>query len=128
MGGDRASRRTQNKARFTPDDETQGNKWANAFTPDAEWSKTDLADVVYWFRQVIGITFGVIWGVIPLTGFFPIIVYAFLNAFLLYLYYAKFLRVDEEEFGRWELLSEGFAPSFALFMVAWITCYSYLFF
>jgi len=42
------------------------------------------------------------------------------HAALLFLYYTKYLGVDDEEFGRFDLLSEGFMPSFAGFLVCFL--------
>lgn len=47
-----------------------------------------------------------------------------LNVTVLFLYYTKFLGADDEELGRWELISSGFMPSYAIFLVCWITTYS----
>jgi len=33
----------------------------------------EFLDVVYWFRQIIAVILGVIWGVAPLKGFLGII-------------------------------------------------------
>jgi len=31
----------------------------------------DLLDVIHWQRQLIAITCGLIWGILPLTGLYP---------------------------------------------------------
>lgn len=37
---------------------------------NAEWPDDEsFLDWIYWSRQVVGLLFGVIWGLIPLTGF-----------------------------------------------------------
>lgn len=41
------------------------------------------------------------------------------NAGVVYLYFALYQKVDEDEFGgTWELIKEGFVTSFALFLVS----------
>lgn len=32
----------------------------------------EFLDVIYWFRQIIAVVLGVIWGVLPLRGFLGI--------------------------------------------------------
>ncbi|XP_038667945.1 respirasome Complex Assembly Factor 1-like [Scyliorhinus canicula] len=83
--------------------------------------KGEFLDVIYWFRQIIAISLGVIWGVVPLKGFLGIAIFCLINAGLLYLYFSSFQQVDEEEYGgTWELTKEGFMTSFALILVVWI--------
>lgn len=38
--------------------------------------QTELHEVVYWLRQVLGVLCGVVWGVIPLTGYVGNLAYA----------------------------------------------------
>jgi len=102
------------------------NKWRNALRRDIEWTKEDLSDVIYWIRQWLGLIVGIAFGVGQITGFVGHIGFVLLNGLLLYVYYAKYLRVDDEELGRWDLLSEGFGPSYGMFLLAWITTYSVL--
>jgi hypothetical protein len=93
--------------------------WELAKTPNSDglWEKDDLFTVLHWIRQVIGIVFGLMFGLLPLTGFVGNMSFLGGVTIVTYLYYAKFLAVDEEEFGRFELLSEGFMNSYALFLV-----------
>lgn len=106
------------------------------------WLQDEFLDVVYWFRQVIAMVLGVIWGVAPLKGFLGIAMwvqfrvqystvlqlmlmicdvscrFCIINAGVLYVYFSSFQQVDEEEYGgTWELTKEGFMTSFALFLV-----------
>nr|KAF6423517.1 RAB5 interacting factor [Rousettus aegyptiacus] len=85
----------------------------------------EFLDVIYWFRQIIAVVLGVIWGVLPLRGFLGIAGFCLINAGVLYLYFSNYLQIDEEEYGgTWELTKEGFMTSFALFMVIWIIFYT----
>ncbi|XP_012866358.1 PREDICTED: uncharacterized protein C20orf24 homolog isoform X2 [Dipodomys ordii] len=47
--------------------------WSKALRSDAAWDdKDEFLDVIYWFRQIIAVVLGVIWGVLPLRGFLGI--------------------------------------------------------
>ncbi|XP_038606383.1 respirasome Complex Assembly Factor 1 [Tachyglossus aculeatus] len=100
--------------------------WAKALRSDAAWDdKDEFLDVIYWFRQIIAVILGVIWGVVPLKGFIGIAIFCLINAGILYLYFSSFQQIDEEEYGgTWELTKEGFMTSFALFLVVWIIFYT----
>lgn len=38
-------------------------------TKNAEWPDEEIfLDWIYWSRQIVGLVFGLIWGLIPLTG------------------------------------------------------------
>nr|XP_045741674.1 GEL complex subunit OPTI isoform X1 [Mirounga angustirostris] len=110
--------------------------WSKVLRSDAAWEdkvRWDLAraqdeflDVIYWFRQIIAVVLGVIWGVLPLRGFLGIAGFCLINAGVLYLYFSNYLQIDEEEYGgTWELTKEGFMTSFALFMVPVLTQVTY---
>lgn len=100
--------------------------WSKVLRSDAAWDdKDEFLDVIYWFRQIIAVILGVIWGVLPLRGFLGIAGFCLINAGVLYLYFSNYLQIDEEEYGgTWELTKEGFMTSFALFMVIWIIFYT----
>uniref|UniRef100_A0A8C1ZUZ1 RAB5 interacting factor n=1 Tax=Cyprinus carpio TaxID=7962 RepID=A0A8C1ZUZ1_CYPCA len=95
------------------------SSWSRAVSCKAVWDEKDeFLDVVYWFRQIIAVVLGVIWGVAPLKGFLGIAIFCVINAGVLYVYISSFQQVDEEEYGgTWELTKEGFMTSFALFLV-----------
>ena len=77
-------------------------------------------DVIYWLRQVVGIFLGLIWGVIPLTGMFGLVLFFLFNAGCIYLYSSVFQKIDDEEYGGiFEIAcKEGFMTSFAGFLVS----------
>lgn len=101
-------------------------KWQQALSRDVEWRKSDLLDVIYGLRQVLGVICGIVWGIIPLTGLPAILLFLGVNAALLFVYYTKYLGVDDEDesYGRMDLLTEGLWPSFAMFVLTWICVYS----
>jgi hypothetical protein len=49
----------------------KGNPFAKALVFGGKWDVHTFEDfplVVYWIRQVVGIALGIVWGIIPLTG------------------------------------------------------------
>ncbi|XP_007474347.1 GEL complex subunit OPTI isoform X2 [Monodelphis domestica] len=53
----------------------KSSAWSKALRSDAAWEdKDEFLDVIYWFRQIIAVVLGVIWGVVPLKGFVGIAV------------------------------------------------------
>ncbi|XP_030068846.1 GEL complex subunit OPTI isoform X3 [Microcaecilia unicolor] len=104
----------------------KASPWSKALRGDSVWEdKDEFLDVIYWFRQIIAIVLGVIWGIVPLKGFVGIAIFCLINAGVLYLYFSSFQQIDEEEYGgTWELTKEGFMTSFALFLVVWVIFYT----
>lgn len=79
---------------------------------------------MFWIREILAIFLGIFWGYFQFQGSVAIVGYVFLTAFLAFIYYAKYLKVDEESVGRWDLLVEGFAPAFGTFLLCWISTYT----
>jgi len=87
--------------------------------------KEEFLDVIYWFRQILAILLGIVWGIVPLKGIIGIGLFCLINAAVVYVYFTSFQQIDDEDYGGpFELTKEGFMSSFALFMVLWILVYS----
>ncbi|EFJ10222.1 hypothetical protein SELMODRAFT_182295 [Selaginella moellendorffii] len=94
-------------------------------SPDAEWDRDQLGDVLHWLRQALGLLCGIVWGLIPLVGSVWLLVFMLVSTLLVYTYYAFLLKVDQDEFGgHGALLQEGMFASVTLFLLAWILVYS----
>ncbi|KTF74159.1 hypothetical protein cypCar_00048870 [Cyprinus carpio] len=112
---------------FDHDEQLEAERGASRGERRTEAVLDEFLDVVYWFRQIIAVVLGVIWGVAPLKGFLGIAIFCVINAGVLYVYISSFQQVDEEEYGgTWELTKEGFMTSFALFLVVWIIFFTAL--
>ncbi|EAT48773.1 AAEL000245-PA [Aedes aegypti] len=100
--------------------------WKCAITQHSEWAdKDDFLDVIYWSRQVIGISIGVVMGIIPMKGFIALALFALISCGIVYFYSTSFQSIDEEAYGGiWEIIKEGFMTSFACFLVTWIIFYT----
>ena len=105
------------------------NIWNKALTANSSWDREEFLDVIYWLRQALGVAIGIVWGTLAIQGALGLVLFALLNAGLVYVYFSAFQAVDEEEYGgAWELTKEGFMTSFATFMVMWIILYTGLHF
>ena len=106
------------------------NLWSRAVTAKSSWpDKEEFLDVIYWLRQILGVIIGLAWGILAIQGVVGLVLFAALNAGLVYVYFSAFQAVDEEEYGgAWELTKEGFMTSAASFLVAWIILYTGLHF
>eukprot|EP00823_Brevimastigomonas_motovehiculus_P000447 TRINITY_DN10550_c0_g1_i1.p1 TRINITY_DN10550_c0_g1~~TRINITY_DN10550_c0_g1_i1.p1 ORF type:complete len:111 (-),score=26.88 TRINITY_DN10550_c0_g1_i1:314-646(-) len=100
--------------------------WHQAFQRNVDWEKDDLLTIIYWGRQILGILVGLLFGLFSVTGFLGFAGFAAINGLVMFIYYTKYLKVDDESMGRFDLLSEGFMSSFALFLISWILVYTLL--
>lgn len=103
--------------------------WQKAVVANAQYTKDEfpeLHDVIYWMRSALGLVIGIVWGLVPLTNAPGIVSFGAVNAVVVWLYYARFLNVDVESYGAFDLLSEGFMPAFGCFLLTWIMTYSSL--
>ena len=94
------------------------------FKTDVVWDdKDEVLDAVYWFRQVLALFMGIVWGILGLTGFVGIGSFVALNSIAAYAIANKTgYDFDPDE----SLLSvkEGFMTTFATFLVSWIVTYT----
>ena len=98
--------------------------WSLALTRGHTWEKIDLFEVVYWFRQIIGVLLGIVAGTLQATGLPGL---AFGMCFLVVVPYAYVwfvLGVDVEAVGPFEVVTEGFLPAYASYLLFWIAVYS----
>lgn len=100
-----------------------------AITPEyGDWAdKDEYLDVIYWLRQIMGVVFGLIWGLVAMKGILGIALFMLVNVAIIYIYNNSFQKVDEEDYGGMsEILKEGLMTSFSSFLVSWIILYSTL--
>ena len=88
-------------------------------------TKDDVLDVVFWFRCLTSLIFGLIAGVLGLTGYPVILGYGVSIVTLSYTYTGKYLEIDEDDFNPQELMLEGAGNSIGLFLLSWIMVYTF---
>ena len=65
-------------------------------------------------------------GILKLTGAPVIGAFVVLMFGITYLYYTRYLEIDDQDFNEQELLMEGVGNSVGLFLLSWILLYSFL--
>lgn len=136
-GGKRQSAFDENE-RSSFDDEDSGSAKMSfaqftkkALTYNGQWDKDSFDDYpvfVYWIRQVVGLVAGLMCGVMPITDPSGFAVFAILNIFVPFFVYGVYSNVNIDDFGGFELVSEGMQQSAGVFALAWILTYSALHF
>jgi len=103
--------------------------WSKLRKKDASWDRDQLGDVLHWLRQAFALVFGIFFGLMPLTGFLPIVSFLVLSSGAMYAVYAVYLNQNAEDFGGdGTLLQEGLFASVTLFLLSWTLVYSLLHF
>jgi hypothetical protein len=103
--------------------------FTKATTPDANWNKSNFKqfpDVVFFIRQLIGLSMGILFGFSSTIGVLGVPIFLVVNCIIPFLYYARYINVDIDDFGATELGSAGFQSSFGLFILGWTIMYSAL--
>ncbi|KAL3895218.1 MAG: hypothetical protein SGPRY_013572, partial [Prymnesium sp.] len=88
-----------------------------------------LENTSYWIKQLVGLICGVCFAMIPLLGANAFIIFFSVNLLLSYVTYAMVFRADLDLLGpqkQFDLLTEGFMPSFGTFMLTWTMAYTLL--
>ncbi|KRZ32957.1 Pre-mRNA-splicing factor ISY1 -like protein [Trichinella pseudospiralis] len=104
-----------------------GELFSKAIKAKSDWTdKDDLLDVIYWFKQIFSLLFGIVCGLLPVEGFSVIAFYLMVSTLVTHFYITAFQCFDEDELGGIsEIFKEGFSSAFATFMVCWIVAFTY---
>lgn len=98
--------------------------WLCIFDKNASWDdKDEVLDAVYWFRQVLALFMGLIWGYLGLTGIVSIALFAIINSIAAY-GVANNTGYDFDPDDNFLSVKEGFMTTFATFLVTWIVTYT----
>ena len=94
------------------------NKKVDNFVEEIKSTKDKNLDQIFWFRIFFGAIVGTVAGSLSLTGIFVVGAYIVAMFLLSYIYYARVLQVNEDDYKENELFMEGFGPAMGLFMVS----------
>lgn len=79
---------------------------------------------LHWIKQVIAFIFALTVGCMKLTGLPVILVYLVVMASTSLGYSWQLVKAFHIE--AWDIVSEAFGPSFAMFMVTWILSFTFV--
>lgn len=106
------------------DTKAKRKTWWNLFDRNKIWDdKDEVLDAVYWFRQVLAIFMGIVWGFLGITGFVGIVSFAILNSIAAYAV-ANNTGYEFDPDEGFLSVKEGFMTTFASFLVSWIVTYT----
>jgi lipid-A-disaccharide synthase-like uncharacterized protein len=60
--------------------------------------KDEVMDIVFWFRCCLGLSLGIVCGVLKVTGMYVLVSYFGLVLALTSVYLNKFIEIDEDDF------------------------------
>ncbi|GJP36870.1 hypothetical protein CLOM_g21336 [Closterium sp. NIES-68] len=107
--------------------QSQPGLLSSLLKPDVTEDQDGFKDILYWMRQALGLLFGLVWGMAPITGGIGVIGFLVLSTALMMGYYTLVVKVDADEMGgHGALLQEGLLNSFGLFLLVWILLFTYL--
>ena len=88
--------------------------------------KDEILDIIFWFRQVVSIAYGIIAGLSGLTGAPVIVGYVGTMLGSSYYYQNNFLEIDADDFNPNEIMMEGMSNSIGLFLLLWILLFTFI--
>jgi len=88
--------------------------------------KDEVLDIIFWFRQLVGLGIGLIAGCAGLTGYPVILAFVAATFGLSQMFQSRVLQIDEDDYNPQELMMEGLANSVALFLLTWILLHTFL--
>mmetsp|Transcript_41075 Transcript_41075/g.41960 ORF Transcript_41075/g.41960 Transcript_41075/m.41960 type:complete len:132 (-) Transcript_41075:224-619(-) len=98
-----------------------------ATTFEGNWDKDsfpEFPDVLFVVRQILGLFFGVMFGIFPVLGISAIIKFFVASMIMSFLYYARYVNVNIDDYGAGELATSGLQSSVGVFLLSWIGIYS----
>ena len=84
--------------------------------PDEE---EQLLRTVNTFKHVAAACIGAVWGILGFTGIGAIVAFVLVVTGAAFFYVTKVLELDDDDFGRWALVQEGW-QCIASFTLVWI--------
>ncbi|KAH7815393.1 putative Rab5-interacting protein (Rab5ip) [Monocercomonoides exilis] len=94
---------------------------------DSNLSTKEWKTISHWFKQVVALILGFIWGVASIEGFMGIILYLIVSSVLILGFSRFYFHLNPEDDQLFEfanLITEGFFNQFAMFLLSWIVIYS----
>ena len=106
-----------------------GEMFRRAATRGGNWNTAtfkEFPQVLYWLRSCLGLIIGIAWAVLKMEGQIGLISYVAASSLVIFLYYNTYVEADVQDFGQFELITSGFMPALAIFVLTWSILYTAL--
>ena len=106
-----------------------GEMFKRAATRGGNWNTAtfkEFPQVLYWLRGCLGLLLGIVWAVLKMEGQIGLISYVAASSLVIFLYYNTYVEADVQDFGQFELITSGFMPALAIFVLTWSILYTAL--
>ncbi|GBF99902.1 hypothetical protein Rsub_12698 [Raphidocelis subcapitata] len=94
----------------------------------ADWDQEEALDLIYWWRQALGLLAGALWGYLALPGLYGFIGFLAINIAATMFLVKGVMGVEDDEWENagTELMQEGMPYSMSAFMVMWVLSHTML--
>jgi len=79
-----------------------------------------LLQIIFALRQVLAIAFGLVCGLLGLTGLYVLALFFASNLGAVYLYCYNYMKIDSENIEGNDIYTEGLMIAFSEFLLFWI--------
>lgn len=94
------------------------------FDKEHKWDdKDEVLDAIYWYRQILALITGIIWGILGLYGITGMILFAIVNSIAAFTL-ANQSGYDFDPDDNFLCVKDGFMTTFATFLVSWTVTYT----
>ena len=87
--------------------------------------KDKCLDKIFWFKLAIGLSTGILYGSMEVTGIIAFLIYFVASTILSFVYFKRFVNSDEEVEYQSEIFVEGLNVSIPTFLLFWIISYTF---
>ncbi len=86
--------------------------------------KDKILDKIFWFKLIISLAVGVVYGFLSITGFLSFLLFAVGMTILSFVYFRRILNEDDEGDYQSEVFVEGLNVGIPVFLLSWTIVYT----
>lgn len=116
---------TEQQPQCITTDNNNNGLFSKVIQPGYELSAEETLAAAHWIRQILAVFLGIVFGIIKMKGFPPVMTYVAVSLTTPYSLLSSLHELDLEEIGsKGTIQTEGFFPATALFFLSWIISYT----
>ena len=86
--------------------------------------KDKILDKIFWFKLIISLTVGIVYGFLGVSGFLSFLLFAIGMTILSFIYFRRILNEDDEGDYQSEVFVEGLNVGIPIFLLSWTIVYT----